>query len=363
GGVVAAQPAMNNAANAAVTALVCMSSHPSKRVDERTLATRSGSPPCRPDRAGSDARRLGRTQIRRINGGASGGESPGRRSTRRGRAGEIPGTMPAGETAARCVRPTATAARRAVGAAAEARMPQQPHSPAAARTLEPPSVRWQWPSVGLGPRTPIPGHPQGGTLANASRADKAQPTARTARPRITRDGSPVGHTGQAVGGRSTSARPRPTEAILPPVPSAWPIPEGVRVLKDGAWRVGGFPVVNAPSLRHLKERLVFEDDGVFIADGAQRMPVVLEGPPLEVLSLRLDDSRGEACAFLDDGSEEKLDGAEMNAETGRFECRARGGKARAVFSRAAHQVLLDRLAEEDGRFYLLVGSRRVPIRT
>jgi hypothetical protein len=147
------------------------------------------------------------------------------------------------------------------------------------------------------------------------------------------------------------------------VPSAWPIPEGVRVLKDGAWRVGGFPVVHAPSLRHLKERLVFEDEGVFIADGAQRMPVVLEGPPLEVLSLRLDDSRGEACAFLDDGSEEKLDGAEMNAETGRFECRARGGKARAVFSRAAHQVLLDRLAEEDGRFYLLVGSRRVPIRT
>lgn len=147
------------------------------------------------------------------------------------------------------------------------------------------------------------------------------------------------------------------------MPTSWPIPEGVRVTKDGAWRVGGFPVIHAPSLRHLKQHLVFEDAGVFIADGDQRLPVLVEGPPLEVLSLHMDESCGEVSAVLDDGSEETLDGAEMNAETGRFECWAHGGRARAVFSRAAHQVLLDHVSEEDGRFYLRVGPRRLPILT
>lgn len=145
--------------------------------------------------------------------------------------------------------------------------------------------------------------------------------------------------------------------------SYWPIPEGVRILKDGGWRVGGFPVIHPASLRHLKARLVFEEDGAFVVDGEQRMPVVLEGPPLEVLTLVLDREQGEARAVLDDGSEETLREAQMNSETGRIECTARGGRARAVFSRGAHQAVLQHFAEEDGRFYLRVGARRVPIRT
>lgn len=145
--------------------------------------------------------------------------------------------------------------------------------------------------------------------------------------------------------------------------SYWPIPEGVRVLKDGGWSVGGFPVVHAPSLRHLKSRLVFEEEGAFVVDGAQRMPVVVEGPPLEVLSLVLDRAHGEARVLLDDGSEESLREAFMVGETGRLECPVRGGRARALFSRGAHQVLLEHFTEEDGRFYLRVGAGQVPIRT
>ncbi len=143
----------------------------------------------------------------------------------------------------------------------------------------------------------------------------------------------------------------------------WPIPEGVRVLKDGAWRVGGFPVVHEPSLRHLKSRLVFEETGAFLVDGRQRMPVTVEGPPLEVLSVVLDRDRGEARVLLDDGTEEALVEAHLDGETGRFECRARGGRARAAFSRAAHQVLLEHFTEDDGRFYLRVGAHQIPIRT
>ncbi len=143
----------------------------------------------------------------------------------------------------------------------------------------------------------------------------------------------------------------------------WSIPEGVRVLKDGGWRVGGYPVVHEPSLRHLKSRLVFEDEGAFVVDGEQRMPVVVEGPPLEVLTVAFDPARGEARVMLDDGSEEPLREAYVDWETGRLECPVRGGRARAVFSRGAHQILLDRFTEENGRFCVPVGAGQVKIRT
>lgn len=144
--------------------------------------------------------------------------------------------------------------------------------------------------------------------------------------------------------------------------SLWQAPEGVRVLPDGTWRVGGFPIIHLPSLRHLKSRLVFGDEGAFIEEGAQRLPVVVEGPAFEVLTLRLDPAKGEVRAVLDDGTEEEVADAAMNVGTGRFECSCRGGKARAVFSRVAHQVLLDNLVQEGGEFFLCVGPRTIPVR-
>ena len=145
----------------------------------------------------------------------------------------------------------------------------------------------------------------------------------------------------------------------------WRSPDGVRVLPDGGWHVGGSAILHTPSLRYLKARLVFEEDGAFLVDGAQRVPVLVEGPPFEVTSLLLDHTSGEARAVLDDQSEERLysDSLFMNERTGRFECLVRGGRARAVFSRDAHQTLLDWTEQEAGRFYLRVGPRRIPIRT
>jgi len=41
----------------------------------------------------------------------------------------------------------------------------------------------------------------------------------------------------------------------------WRIPEGLRVLPGGSWRIGDLPVAHEPSLAYLKRHLVFEDDG------------------------------------------------------------------------------------------------------
>jgi hypothetical protein len=149
------------------------------------------------------------------------------------------------------------------------------------------------------------------------------------------------------------------------MPDWWTAPEGVRVLPDGGWRVGGFAIAHEPSLRYLKARLVFEEKGAFLVEGRERVPVLLEGPPFEVTTLRFDQEAGEVRIALDDGSEELMadDALSLSAETGRFECLVREGRARAVLSRSAHQLLLARVEEAEGLFVLPVGDRRITIRT
>ena len=145
----------------------------------------------------------------------------------------------------------------------------------------------------------------------------------------------------------------------------WEIPEGLRVLPDGSWRVGELQVLHPPTLRYLKAHLVQEAGGPLLVDGDRRMPIQLDGPPFEVLTLVLDEAAGTAAVVLDDGSKEPVTETSlgMNHETGRFECAVRGGHFRARLSRAAHHLLLDHVVEEDGAFVLRVGARRIPLRT
>jgi hypothetical protein len=143
------------------------------------------------------------------------------------------------------------------------------------------------------------------------------------------------------------------------------MPSALRVLPDGGWRTGGLPVVHAATLRYLKAHLVFEDEGVFVVDRGRRLPVAVEGPAFEVVSLDADSERGVARAILDDGTAEPItdDTLSMNEQSGRFEALVRKGRATAVFTRAAHQALLEHAEEEGGRFFLRVGLVRLAIRT
>jgi hypothetical protein len=145
----------------------------------------------------------------------------------------------------------------------------------------------------------------------------------------------------------------------------WEIPEGLEVRPDGSWRVGDLHVIHPPTLRYLKSHLVVEDEQhAFVVDGAQRVPVELHGPPFEVLSLVIDGRDGSARAVLDDGSEEMVreNSLGMDPVTGRFHCLVRDGRAQAVLSRPAHQTLLANAGQENGRFFLQAGPRRLPVR-
>lgn len=153
-------------------------------------------------------------------------------------------------------------------------------------------------------------------------------------------------------------------AIIPAV-RLWTISEELRVAPDGTWHVGPLPVVHAATLRWLKSRLVFDEDGAFVVEGAERLPVRVEGPAFVVTHLALDATSGTAHACLDDGSEEPLGDLAlgMDAASGVFDCYVRGGRARALLSRTAHQQLLAAADEEGGGFVLCVGPRRLALRT
>jgi hypothetical protein len=142
------------------------------------------------------------------------------------------------------------------------------------------------------------------------------------------------------------------------------IPEGLRVLPDGSWRIGDEPVRHPESLRFFKAHLDL-DDGPAIVAGGRRVALLVEGPAFEAVRLVVDAERGECRVCLDDGSEEVVaeDALGMSPVTGRFECVVRGGRARALLSRGAHQALLDAAVEEGGAFYLQAGPRRLRIRT
>jgi hypothetical protein len=138
------------------------------------------------------------------------------------------------------------------------------------------------------------------------------------------------------------------------------IPEGLRVLPDGSWRVGDLPISHPRRLKFLKQRLTFEDGGSFVVDGQQRMPIVLEGPPFQVEAFTFDAARGETRVRLDDGTEERLEDpvVRMNSDTGQFECLVKKGRIRAVLSRVAHEVLLDEMQQAAGEFFIPVGDAR-----
>ena len=149
-------------------------------------------------------------------------------------------------------------------------------------------------------------------------------------------------------------------------PAFVPYPEGLRVLADGTWTVGGAPVVHGAVLQYLKARLVLEGEAAYVTDSRRRLPVEIAGPPFVALALEVDVAAGQAHVRLDDGSRETLrdESLHVDEHSGRLLCRVRGGQADALLSREAHQTALAHVEQDEGgRFFLRAGLVRYSIRT
>ena len=135
----------------------------------------------------------------------------------------------------------------------------------------------------------------------------------------------------------------------------------IHVDRDGRWDWEGRPMLHEGILRYLKQNLEQDTDGGWwVTVGPSRVPVIVEDAPFLVEALLADPPR----LRLDDGSEEPLPApfALVQDAEHRLHTRARGGKYRALLSRAAHHQVWGALEEDaGGRRWLVLGATSVPV--
>ncbi len=123
--------------------------------------------------------------------------------------------------------------------------------------------------------------------------------------------------------------------------------------------------VNHPLVKKYLLTLMDRDErGVWLRSPGQEFGVQMEGTPFFVEALREVEKDGELGleAILNDGTREVLDLSNLRiAPDNRVFCKIKGGKFEALFTLSAYWQLVRYLVEENGRYYLEVGSRRYPL--
>ena len=129
------------------------------------------------------------------------------------------------------------------------------------------------------------------------------------------------------------------EPLTPP--THWQLPD-LRVDHDGEWYDDGVQVTNPGILANLRETLRRDADGYFIQTRV-RIPVRVDDVPWVVT--RVERRGDELHAWLNDGSEERLDPARLRIGPGDIPYgTVKDGAFEARFNRAAAWQLLQ-LAE------------------
>ncbi len=116
--------------------------------------------------------------------------------------------------------------------------------------------------------------------------------------------------------------------------------------------------------RYLLTLMDRDDEGVWVRNQWQQFGVHMEGTPFYVEALREKEGEGDLAleVVLNDGTQEELDLSTLRiAPDNKVYCRIKGGKFEALFTLSAYWQLVRYLVEEDGRYYLEVGSKRYPL--
>ena len=124
----------------------------------------------------------------------------------------------------------------------------------------------------------------------------------------------------------------------------------------GRWFHEGEPL-DHPNLTRAFDRWVerAEDGRYCLKNDINWAYITLEGPPLFVRTVRIEDS-GAVFVFLSDDREEPLDASTLRqAADGALYCDARGGTMAARFDRHAMQQLEGLLGEDTEGVYLALG--------
>ena len=143
----------------------------------------------------------------------------------------------------------------------------------------------------------------------------------------------VGDRGGGLGG----------ESLTPPIPNDWKLPD-LRIDRDGDWYDDGVQVTHPGILANLRGTLRRDREGYFIQTRV-RIPVNVDDTPFVVT--RVERRADELHAYLNDGSDERLDPASLRLGAGDVPYAAVKQNAfEARFNRAAAWQLLQ-IAEYD----------------
>jgi hypothetical protein len=143
--------------------------------------------------------------------------------------------------------------------------------------------------------------------------------------------------------REPAPAPSAGESLPPPLPPGFTLPD-LRVDRDGDWYDEGVQITHPGILANLRGNIRRDAAGYFIQTRV-RIPVNVDDVPFVVI--RVEPRGDELHAWLNDGSDERLDPARIRLGADEVPyATVKGGAFDARFSRAAAWQLLQ-LADYD----------------
>ncbi|RLB85549.1 MAG: hypothetical protein DRH15_03260 [Deltaproteobacteria bacterium] len=138
--------------------------------------------------------------------------------------------------------------------------------------------------------------------------------------------------------------------------------------KEGKWYHEGAEIIRPDFIKFFLEHMELDKKGRYIVNwNGQRCYVEVEDTAFVVRQVNFMAENGaleRAVIHLNDGTKENLVPETLfvgNQEV--LYCRVKDGKFPARFLRPAYYQLTEKIVEEEGKFYLVLGDRKYPIET
>jgi len=138
--------------------------------------------------------------------------------------------------------------------------------------------------------------------------------------------------------------------------------------KEGKWYHEGAEIIRADFIKFFLQHMELDEQGRYVVNwNGQRCYVDVEDTAYVVRQVDFVAKNGglqKAVIHLNDGTSEDLIPETLfvgNEEV--LYCHVKNGRFPARFLRPAYYQLAEKIVEEEGKFYLVLGDKKYPIRT
>ena len=138
----------------------------------------------------------------------------------------------------------------------------------------------------------------------------------------------------------------------------------IRIDKEGNWYYQGLPIINKEIYLHLNKCLKKDPSGKYVLMmGEEKCYLEVEDTPYVIQEVYLGSATKRTPPLfvrLNDGTEEELkaDTIRVGKENVLY-CKVKDAQYDARFLRASYYQLAEFLQHDGGKYYLLIGTRRI----